>query len=182
MGGELQTSSIYVHIHKTTGKAYVGQAKNPKQRWGKNGEGYTERDMRTCPSFAEAVKAEGFDAFEHKVLFTLENRTKMDICFYEALTIELFARRGQIYNQQRPLQKQCQFLDKDTMESLFKHETEFIDYGSEASVARWVNYEIKSNECFNEEYEAWMKWCNRHEDAKKAFKEFYKHYRATKEE
>lgn len=55
--------SIYVHINKINGLAYVGQTnQKPEKRWGNNGKNYKKQ------SFYNAIQKYGWDNFEHIIL------------------------------------------------------------------------------------------------------------------
>lgn len=55
--------TVYMHVNKVNGKAYVGCTRNNvKVRWG-NGNGYMNRG-----SFWDAIVKYGWDNFEHKII------------------------------------------------------------------------------------------------------------------
>lgn len=56
---------VYCHTNKINGKKYIGiTGMKPERRWA-NGEGY-----KNSRYFYFAIKKNGWDAFEHKILFT----------------------------------------------------------------------------------------------------------------
>ena len=65
--------TVYEHRNKINGKRYIGITKQiPEERW-RNGSNYKE-----SPHFYAAIQKYGWDAFEHKILFT--NLTKEEAC------------------------------------------------------------------------------------------------------
>lgn len=63
MPTDKNTFSVYVHHHKKNGKMYVGiTSRDVNERW-RNGDGYVD-----CPRFYDAIREDGWDAFDHIVL------------------------------------------------------------------------------------------------------------------
>lgn len=57
--------TIYMHINKKNNKVYIGQTcQNPKDRWGKNGNGY-----QTSRRFYNAIQKYGWENFQHIILY-----------------------------------------------------------------------------------------------------------------
>jgi len=55
---------VYMHRHKENGKVYIGRTKKKLSKRFENGKGYQK-----CTRFWDAICEDGFDAFEHIVLF-----------------------------------------------------------------------------------------------------------------
>lgn len=67
---------VYEHRHKNNGKRYIGQTlhqDNPNYRWN-DGKGYVP-----CTRFYEEITKDGWDSFEHTVLFSDLNKRQADI-------------------------------------------------------------------------------------------------------
>ena len=54
---------VYMHKNKINGKIYIGQTKNLKDRWSRQGERY-----KGCSHFYAAIQKYGWDNFEHIIL------------------------------------------------------------------------------------------------------------------
>lgn len=73
---------IYIHRNKINNKVYIGQTKNPKERW-------KPKNYRNNPHFYSAIKQYGWSNFEHIVFasgLSLEEANKMErlmIAFYD---------------------------------------------------------------------------------------------------
>lgn len=90
--------TIYDHI-SPSGKHYVGQTSmDPVKRWGYKGYRYFQkRDGKlTQRIFANAITKYGWDAFEHKILFT--GLTKLDADMIEQDLIFYYKKQGISYN------------------------------------------------------------------------------------
>ena len=71
---------IYLHKNKINHKCYVGQTcQKPEQRWGRNGQGYHQQSY-----FYRAIQKYGWDNFEHIILETDIDETRVDEreCFW----------------------------------------------------------------------------------------------------
>lgn len=77
--------SYLVYMHKTpSGKIYIGQTcKNPKHRWGKNGNGYKSHKY-----FYNAIQKYGWDNIEHIIL--KQNLSKEDADYFEKYYIDKY--------------------------------------------------------------------------------------------
>lgn len=83
--------SVYLHKNKINGKVYIGiTGQNPEKRWGNNGYNYK------IGLFKSAIDKYGWDAFEHKILFT--GLTKLDAEFIEVDLIHYYKKIGLSYN------------------------------------------------------------------------------------
>ena len=78
----------YIYRHwlindKGQEKSYIGQTieSNIENRWGKNGEGYI-KDNKDRKKMARAIKKYGWNAFNHKVLFSMECETEEELWFW----------------------------------------------------------------------------------------------------
>lgn len=64
---------VYKHVNTITNKVYIGiTSRSPKDRWGKNGNGYLrkkENGEYIQPLIARAILKYGWEAFEHIILF-----------------------------------------------------------------------------------------------------------------
>ena len=64
---------VYKHINTVTRKVYIGiTSRSPKDRWGKNGNGYLrkkENGEYIQPLIARAILKYGWEAFKHIILF-----------------------------------------------------------------------------------------------------------------
>ncbi len=64
---------VYKHVNMITNKVYIGiTSRSPKDRWGKNGNGYLrkkENGEYIQPLIARAILKYGWEAFEHIILF-----------------------------------------------------------------------------------------------------------------
>ena len=79
-----RTWCVYIHINEINKKKYIGiTSQNPKDRWGKNGNEYSDRY-----SFGKAIKKYGWDNFKHIVLYT--SFSEDDAKWKEKLLIKLF--------------------------------------------------------------------------------------------
>ena len=71
---------VYKHINTVTKKVYIGiTSRNPKDRWGKNGNGYLrkkENGEYIQPLIARAILKYGWEAFEHVILFEGLSKTE----------------------------------------------------------------------------------------------------------
>lgn len=75
---------VYMHEHRKNGRKFFGATnQKPTNSW-HNGEGY-----KLCPRFYEAIKASGWDAFRHEILYT--NLTQIEA---ERLVAVLVAKYG----------------------------------------------------------------------------------------
>ena len=73
-----------MHINKINNKKYIGiTGRNPKLRWGVNGNGYKGNKY-----FYNAIQKYGWENFEHKILF--ENLSLEEACDKEKYLIELY--------------------------------------------------------------------------------------------
>lgn len=57
--------SIYCHINKINGKRYIGLSKNPKKRWGFQGNNYKNNHHKL---FWKAILKYGWNNFDHLIL------------------------------------------------------------------------------------------------------------------
>ena len=56
---------VYMHEHRENGRLFFGATDHkPTNAW-QNGEGYKD-----SPRFYRAIKADGWDAFRHEILYT----------------------------------------------------------------------------------------------------------------
>lgn len=63
--------NIYVHVNKTSGKVYVGQSRNIKERW--------RSRYREQPRFSRSIKKYGWDGFDHLILASgIEDQEKLN--------------------------------------------------------------------------------------------------------
>lgn len=77
------TYSIYMHINKINNKKYIGQTKlKPKDRWGKNGNGYKNQ------YFYNAIQKYGWNNFEHLILE--DNLTEKEVNIKEKYWIKFY--------------------------------------------------------------------------------------------
>lgn len=67
---------VYCHRNKINGKRYIGQTKNIKHRFGKNGSGYAYNTY-----FWRSIQKYGWDNFEHIIL--KDNLTKEQADYFE---------------------------------------------------------------------------------------------------
>ena len=79
----------YIYRHwvindKGVEKNYIGQVYNrtPKQRWGKDGNGYKPKKGDEPTHFYNAIQTYGWDNFNHKVLFSIECETLEELVFW----------------------------------------------------------------------------------------------------
>jgi hypothetical protein len=64
---------VYMHEHRKNGRRFFGATdKKPTNEW-QNGEGH-----RASPRLYEAIKASGWDAFRHEILYTNLTRTEAE--------------------------------------------------------------------------------------------------------
>lgn len=54
---------VYMHINKINGKIYIGQTKNKKERWSRQGHCY-----KGCTYFYNAIQKYGWSNFKHVIL------------------------------------------------------------------------------------------------------------------
>lgn len=81
--------TVYIHIHKDSGKTYIGITRQePERRWG-NGVNYKNI------YFGNAIKKYGWDNFEHIILF--ENKTKEEAENLEVLFIKILLSNNRTY-------------------------------------------------------------------------------------
>lgn len=68
---------IYAHINKQNNKVYIGQTiREPNIRFGNNGNNY-KHSRNTL--FYNAIQKYGWNNFEHKIIYTIENESKDDL-------------------------------------------------------------------------------------------------------
>ena len=70
---------IYKHTSKTTGKIYIGQTNNIRDRWKPSA-------YKTCPKFYTAIQTYGWEDFEHVVLednLTLEEANERETYYIQ---------------------------------------------------------------------------------------------------
>lgn len=102
--------SVYAHISKNTGKAYVGATnQTPQRRW-KSGKGYSKTSR-----FGQAITKDGWDAFDHIVLYQ---------CDEMALAKELEKRIISVFNLTNPANGYNETPGGDGGGMLGKHQAE----------------------------------------------------------
>lgn len=74
--------SVYVHIFPNE-KRYYGISKNPKNRWGKDGNGYQDQEK-----LWEAIQEFGWDNIKHEII--IENLTQENALMIEAALINQY--------------------------------------------------------------------------------------------
>ena len=78
---------IYKHVNKKNGKIYIGQTKNPKERWNRQGENY-----KGCTYFYSAIQKYGWNNFEHIIIE--ENISANEVDKKEEYYINLYDSRN----------------------------------------------------------------------------------------
>lgn len=90
MSNVIENGNYCVYIHTSpSGKKYIGQTgKKPEYRWGKNGNGYLNKNDGgyTQPAFAYAILKYGWENFDHEIIAS--NLTKDEADNFEKLLIE----------------------------------------------------------------------------------------------
>lgn len=77
---------VYIHTNKINNKVYIGiTCRKPKDRWGKNGYNYTQKEQ---PVMYNAIKKYGWNNFEH-IIFA-NDLTFQDACMMEVGLIALY--------------------------------------------------------------------------------------------
>lgn len=64
---DVMFGTIYIHTNKRDGKCYVGQSRNPHKRWRSKLSAYLNN-----PHFYNALKRDGWDGFDHQIVFQAE--------------------------------------------------------------------------------------------------------------
>lgn len=89
---------VYTHT-SPSGKVYVGQTVNIKNRWGTNGEHYKTKKKDGSfiqPNFARAIVKYGWENFEHKII--LEHVSKSEADYAEKYLIKWYKLHNMSYN------------------------------------------------------------------------------------
>ena len=93
MTTDAEYGRIYKYTAKGSGKAYIGQTRQPlRRRAGRSGRNY----LRACTKFANAIKKFGWNHFEVEVLLDNVHIDQLD--HYEALFISAFDTYRNGYN------------------------------------------------------------------------------------
>lgn len=91
---------VYMHVNKINGKRYIGitSRKAPRNRWGKNGNGYLGKRKSgefQQPHFANAIIKYGWDNFEHIIL--LKNICEEEAKYSERYLISWYKSNDEKY-------------------------------------------------------------------------------------
>lgn len=88
--------TVYIHISPSN-KCYVGiTSKKPKDRWGKNGNGY-----KYNTHFYRAIEKYGWDNFQHEII--AEHLTKDEACCLEKSIIKSLSLNNPLYGYNKTL-------------------------------------------------------------------------------
>lgn len=131
---------VYIHTLKTDGRKYIGITRQlPKDRWGKNGKGYTKNEY-----FWRTIQKYGWDTFKHEILF--ENLTKEQACNKERALIKLFNTTNCNYGFNISFGGECTCTSEDTKLKISKANTKY-NINDEILIDLYINKNLSMEEC-----------------------------------